>query len=719
MLNVQNTRTWTVVPVLVVLTGLVLIALSAASAPVALAGTTTFRSPTGDYAYATGLNSPNRAYGDDALYAFRNNNADGVAHVYRDYGFGLPAGAEVLGIEVRLDWWLDDSTSGANAIRVYLSWDGGTTWTGYQSATTNRTDDGNPTDIVGGPADTWGRTWSASELSDANFRVRLELSADSTARDFYLDWVPVQVTYNLSPASPTNQAPADGAFTTSANPSFTWSAFSDPDSGDTQTTLQVQLRTESGTYGGAGSADSGPVAGATNTYTPGAWDLGSGAYCWHVRVQDSSGAANAWSAYSADTCFTLDSTAPTSLAISPAYDNEGSIPVDWTASDDTGGSGLFSVALWYRLDAGAWTDSGMSQTGNWGPFDFNPPGGTNGTYDFQTIATDVAGNVESGPGGSGDDSTVYDTTPPTSQATPPAGPTGASPIPIPWTADGAVSGITAGGVLLRYSYNGGVYVDGPTASGVSGTFGFTPSSGSGTYCFYTIATDNAGNVEAPPAGPDGDGCTVVSTPPVAVDDGYSTAEDTALTVTAPGVLDNDGDADGDALTALLATGPASGALAFDADGAFVYTPTLNFNGVVTFTYRANDGTSDSNAATVTITVTPVNDAPTFTSVPVTYAAGGVVYTYDITTADVDNAAADLTITAPLLPGWLTLTDHGDGTATLSGIPAATDVGDHPILIWAHDGAAVATQSFTIAVNVKENEYIYLPTIFANVSASVP
>jgi VCBS repeat-containing protein len=280
-----------------------------------------------------------------------------------------------------------------------------------------------------------------------------------------------------------------------------------------------------------------------------------------------------------------------------------------------------------------------------------------------------------------------------------------------------VSGIATDGILLRYNYNGSAYADGPTASGTSGTFDFTPSSSSGTYCFYTIATDNAGNVESPPDGADGDGCTVFSTPPVAADDGYSTAEDTSLTVATPGVLGNDSDADDDALMAVLVSTPTSGTLAFDADGSFVYTPTLDFNGVVTFTYRANDGTSDSNAATVTITVTPVNDAPTFTSVPVTNAAKGVAYTYDVTAADVDNAAADLTITAPVRPGWLTLTDNGNGTATLNGIPTEANIGDHPVVLQVFDGASSATQSFTITVNDRKDYYIYLPMILRNYSVS--
>ncbi len=102
-------------------------------------------------------------------------------------------------------------------------------------------------------------------------------------------------------------------------------------------------------------------------------------------------------------------------------------------------------------------------------------------------------------------------------------------------------------------------------------------------------------------------------PPVAVDDdpGYTTAENTPLNGATPSVLVNDTDEDGDALTAALATGPANGSVVLDSSGVFTYTPNVNFNGVDTFTYYANDGTANSpNTATVTITVTGVNDPPT-------------------------------------------------------------------------------------------------------------
>jgi hypothetical protein len=105
---------------------------------------------------------------------------------------------------------------------------------------------------------------------------------------------------------------------------------------------------------------------------------------------------------------------------------------------------------------------------------------------------------------------------------------------------------------------------------------------------------------------------IVNNPPVAVNDTYATAIDTPLTVAAPGVLDNDSDADGDPLTAVMDSPlpgdipmyrpSISGMLLFNADGSFIYTPTLGFSGMVSFTYHAHDGTVDSNVATVGIMV---------------------------------------------------------------------------------------------------------------------
>jgi hypothetical protein len=103
----------------------------------------------------------------------------------------------------------------------------------------------------------------------------------------------------------------------------------------------------------------------------------------------------------------------------------------------------------------------------------------------------------------------------------------------------------------------------------------------------------------------------VNDAPVARPDSYSVNEDTTLTVPAVnGVLTNDSDADADALTAVLVSGPTN-ALAFtlNSDGSFSYTPATNYFGPDSFTYRASDGVTNSDVVTVSLNVMPVNDAP--------------------------------------------------------------------------------------------------------------
>jgi uncharacterized repeat protein (TIGR01451 family) len=95
---------------------------------------------------------------------------------------------------------------------------------------------------------------------------------------------------------------------------------------------------------------------------------------------------------------------------------------------------------------------------------------------------------------------------------------------------------------------------------------------------------------------------VVNTPPVATSDAYTMTVNTTLTVTAPGVLTNDTDADSQPLTAVLDTDVLTGTLDIHADGSFVYTPPQDYTGVVTFTYHVTDGYVDSNTVQVTITI---------------------------------------------------------------------------------------------------------------------
>lgn len=97
----------------------------------------------------------------------------------------------------------------------------------------------------------------------------------------------------------------------------------------------------------------------------------------------------------------------------------------------------------------------------------------------------------------------------------------------------------------------------------------------------------------------------VNDAPVAVDDGASTDEDTAVTFN---VLDNDTDVDGDALSLASIANPASGTVTSSASGVVTYTPNVGFFGSDSFTYTVSDG-SLSATGTITVSVSEVNQSP--------------------------------------------------------------------------------------------------------------
>jgi Domain of unknown function (DUF4082)/Domain of unknown function (DUF1929)/Bacterial Ig domain len=96
--------------------------------------------------------------------------------------------------------------------------------------------------------------------------------------------------------------------------------------------------------------------------------------------------------------------------------------------------------------------------------------------------------------------------------------------------------------------------------------------------------------------------SITSNPPSATSDSYSVLQAQTLSVATPGVLTNDIDPNGYALTATLVTNVSHGTLTLSGNGAFTYVPTPSFIGQDTFTYKANDRVQTSNVATATITV---------------------------------------------------------------------------------------------------------------------
>lgn len=192
---------------------------------------TGFHSPSADAAGAGGdgdgfESNPAAAYDDGGGLALDNNsgtarstdctNANKDTHLYFNYGLTLPAGTTATGIEVRLDGHVD-ATTGQPKMCVLLSWDGGASWTAAQSTPILSTSE--TTYLLGGAADTWGRSWGAADFSNDNFRVRVVNVSGDISRDFALDWVAVNV-YYTGGGEPTNTptpsvtpTPGDGSST--------------------------------------------------------------------------------------------------------------------------------------------------------------------------------------------------------------------------------------------------------------------------------------------------------------------------------------------------------------------------------------------------------------------------------------------------------------------------------------------------------------------------
>jgi len=146
--------------------------------------------------------NPANALANDGLFATDTNsgtnnnsfcaNAGKDKHIFSTFNFSGISGA-ILGIQVRLDARADSSSNNPKMC-VEISWNGGTSWTAAKQ-TTNLTSS-EVTYTLGGTADTWGRSpWTLTDFSNDNFRIRVTNVAGNGNRDFFLDYVAVNVTY--------------------------------------------------------------------------------------------------------------------------------------------------------------------------------------------------------------------------------------------------------------------------------------------------------------------------------------------------------------------------------------------------------------------------------------------------------------------------------------------------------------------------------------------
>ncbi|TLZ58816.1 MAG: hypothetical protein E6K16_08050, partial [Methanobacteriota archaeon] len=177
----------------------------------------------------------------------------------------------------------------------------------------------------------------------------------------------------------------------------------------------------------------------------------------------------------------------------PPYESTWNFTVSYTASDGNG-AGLGNITLYYKRNGGGWTPFATQPASPFGSFSFTAVG--DGTFEFETIADDRAGNREPGPGNSGSNETwtIVDTTRPGSHVVPlPTYRTTPSFL-VSWVPDVGTTDIAR--YDIQYNNAGGwiPWLVGTT----SGSAMFTPPA-DGLYQFRSKATDRAGNIEIPPA----------------------------------------------------------------------------------------------------------------------------------------------------------------------------------------------------------------------------
>ncbi|MGC9395308.1 MAG: tandem-95 repeat protein, partial [Anaerolineae bacterium] len=279
-----------------------------------------------------------------------------------------------------------------------------------------------------------------------------------------------------------------------------------------------------------------------------------------------------------------------------------------------------------------------------------------------------------------------------------------------WATDilpGPATATDEAGQVLTFtltSADGTLFSQPPTVD-AAGTLTFTPAADAfGSTVVTATLQDSGGTANG---GVDASAQTFaitvtnVNDAPVAVSTAITTPEDTAVTLAAAQLAT---DVDGDALTVVAAGVPASGATSV-IGGALVYTPALNLSYTEAFTFTVVDPADARDTATLTVTVTPLNDAPTLdpvADIAVNEDAPAQVVALSGITSGAPDEMQTLTVTASsqnttLIPHPAVTYASPDTTGNLTFTPAANRYGSARIDVTVSDGISQTTRSFTVTV----------------------
>lgn len=368
----------------------------------------------------------------------------------------------------------------------------------------------------------------------------------------------------------------------------------------------------------------------------------------------------------------VDTVAPAvavTQVVSPAYTSNTAPVLSGTASD---GYGIDTIQVSvYLPDGTAYQAAAALNGSDWA---FTPaPFTLLGEYSLWVEASDLAGN-----------STLLGAYDILVTEEPIMGLMVSNDGPTVWGQATNLSASVSAGTALSYTWDLG---DGTTAAGaeVSHTY-----AASGVYTATVTVSNPLQSVTAPTL------VEVTNEAPVGSSDAYTTDEETALVVAAPGVLTNDADPDGHAFTAQLDSTTSSGSLSFNPDGSFTYTPTLDFYGEDSFTYVLDDGDKVGLPATVVISVTNSNDAPD--------ALDDSYVVVEDTSSNLDVLANDSYLPDPTETLTLTAVSSPDqgGTAIISGTeiiytPALNFFGAENFTYTLSDGELTDTATVSLTV----------------------